>query len=35
MIHDMDVLGVAAGNANEIIETIDVLKGKGRATSKK
>lgn len=30
MITDMDrPLGVAAGNANEIIETIEVLKGKG------
>jgi len=30
MITDMDrPLGVAAGNANEIVETIDVLKGRG------
>lgn len=32
LITDMDrPLGVAAGNANEIVETIDVLKGKGPA----
>jgi pyrimidine-nucleoside phosphorylase len=32
LITDMDrPLGVAAGNANEIIETIEVLKGKGPA----
>ena len=32
LITDMDrPLGVAAGNANEIVETLDVLKGKGPA----